>query len=97
MPDLLTDNWQRPFVRSMLSERDGTASNTRFCLVIVVIFVLGFATALLWKIHAPVTVAEFCQAMGALGTFVTVFGGVLYGINRVAQSFDNRAADGPQK
>ncbi len=85
------DNWARGFMRSMLSEADGTASSTRFCTVLVIAFTLGFASALLWKIHAPVTVAEWCQALGALTLFATGICGALYGINRAADVLNNRA------
>lgn len=91
-----TDNWARNYLRSMLSESDGTGSTTRFCLVLVVVFTLGFVAALLWKIHAPVTVAEFCQAVSALTLFATGICGALYGINRAADVFNNRADKGPQ-
>jgi hypothetical protein len=64
--------------------------------VAVIAFTLGFLSALLSKIHAAVTVAEFCQATGALALFVTGICGTLYGINRTAEAVNNRAA-GPQK
>jgi hypothetical protein len=90
------DNWARGYLRSMLSEADGTGSSTRFCCVAVIVFTLGFASALIWKIHAPVTVAEFCQALGALTLFATGICGSLYAINRAADVFNNRA-NGPQQ
>ena len=40
------DNWSRPFFRSMLSESDGNVSSARFCIVLVVVFSLGWVTAL---------------------------------------------------
>lgn len=89
-------NWAQGLVRSMLSERDGTGSSTRFCVVATILFTLGFVTALLWKIHGPVTVAEFCQGVGALGMFAGGICGTLYGINRLGNAADNRAT-GPRE
>jgi hypothetical protein len=40
------DNWSRPFFRSMLSESDGIVSSSRFCIVLVVLFSLGWVTGL---------------------------------------------------
>ena len=90
------DNWGRSYLRSMLSEADGTGSSTRLCVLLVIVFTLGFVTALIWKIHAPVTVAEFCQAISALTLFATGICAALYGINRAADVFNNRAERGPQ-
>jgi hypothetical protein len=59
-------------------------------------FVLGFITALVWKVHGPITVAEFCQGVSSLGTFATEFVSVLYGINRLGNWADNKAAAGQQ-
>ena len=84
------DNWARNYLRSMLSETDGTGSSSRVCVLLVIVFTLGFVAALLWKIHAPVTVAEFSQAIGALTLFATGICGALYGINRAADVFNNR-------
>lgn len=91
------DNWGRNFLRSMLSESDGTGSSTRVCVLLVIVFTLGFVAALLWKIHAPVSVGEFCQAVGALTLFAAGICGALYGINRTAEVFNNRAERGPQQ
>ncbi len=89
------DNWARGYIRTMLSESDGTGSSSRLCLLLVVVFTLGFVSALLWKIHGPITAAEFSQAVGALTLFATGICGSLYGINRAAEVFNNRA-NGPQ-
>lgn len=85
------DNWSRWWLRSMLSESDGSGSSTRFCIVCVIVFTLGFVSALLWKLHGPITVAEFCQALSSLTLFATGICSALYGINRVADAFNNRA------
>lgn len=101
MPDVVSgsaaaaeSNWARGFFRSMVSEDDGAVSNTRVCIVLTVVFVLGFVTALMWKVRAPVTVAEFCEAVKSLGEFGGGICASLYGINRLGNYGDNRAASG---
>lgn len=91
------DNWARGWLRSMLSEADGTGSTARFCVFAVILFTLGFVSALLWKIHAPITVAEFCQALNALMLFATAICATLYGINRTADAFNKRAGPPDQQ
>lgn len=95
MPDLLS-NQQAPFLRGVFSEGDGTPSSSRICVFAVIAFTLGFGTALVWKIHAPVTVGEFCQALSALTLFASGICGALYGINRAADVL-NKRAPGAQK
>jgi|ERR1700683_310519 len=82
-------------VAGFLQESDGSQSSTRLCVVLIVVFSIGFIAALLWKIHAPITVAEFCQAVNALALFAGGVCGSLYGINRFGECLDNRAA-GPK-
>jgi hypothetical protein len=83
-------------VLGFLSESDGSKSSTRLCVVLIVVFVLGFVTALLAKVRGPITVAEFCQAVGELGLFAGGVCSALYGINRFGECLDNRASKGPQ-
>ena len=83
-------------VIGFLQESDGSQSSTRLCIVLIVVFVLGVITALLFKIHAPISVAEFSQAVSALGVFAASVCGALYGINRFGEALDNRAK-GPQQ
>jgi hypothetical protein len=45
------------FLRSQLSEVDGTVSNTRVCVLLVIVFALGWVTALVSKVNRPVTVS----------------------------------------
>lgn len=80
-----------------LQESDGSQSSTRLCLVLVIIFSLGFVTALLCKVHGPITIAEFCSAVGSIGEFAIGVGGPLYAVNRAMESVDNRAKKGPQE
>lgn len=78
-------------VIGFLQESDGSQSSTRLCVVLVIAFTIGFIAALLSKIHAPITVAEFCQAVNALALFAGGICGSLYGINRFGECLDNRA------
>lgn len=84
------------WLRSVFSEKDGTGSSTRLNIAAVTGFSLGFITALLWKVRAPITVAEFCQGVSAVGNFAMGFGGLLYGVNRAGNWLDNRAAGAQQ-
>ena len=80
------------FFRSQFSESDGTVSNTRVCIWLVVVFALGWVTALVSKIHGTVTVSDLGQVLGPLGMFVTGISGSLYAINKTADVFNNRTA-----
>jgi hypothetical protein len=84
------DNWARGFVRSWLSEADGTVSNTRVCISALIAFALGWVTALVVKVHGPVTVAEIGALLGPLGLFVGGISGSLYGINKFADAMKSR-------
>lgn len=82
------DNWSRPFLRSMLSEPDGNVSCTRFCIVLVVIFNLGWVTGL-------VAHDKKLPDLGAVGAFVTLVCGPLYAINRSAAILDHKSQSAP--
>jgi hypothetical protein len=75
------DNWSRPFFRSMLSESDGIVSSSRFCIVLVVLFSLGWVTGLV--LHD--------RKFGAVGSYVTLVCGSLYAINRGAAILDRKS------
>ncbi len=81
------DNWSRPFLRSMLSEPDGNVSTTRFCIVLVVVFSLGWVTGLV--VHD-----KRLPDLGAVGTYVTLVCGSLYAINRGASALDHKTQSG---
>jgi hypothetical protein len=78
-----TDNWARPFVRSLLSEADGTGSSARFCMVLVVLFTLGWVTGLV--VHE-----RRLPDLGAVGEYTVLVCGALYGINRGATLWDRK-------
>jgi hypothetical protein len=81
------DNWNRPFLRSMLSEADGNVSSARFCIVLVVVFSLGWVTAL-------VVQDKKLPDLGAVGGYVTLVCGSLYAINRGAAVLDHKPPSG---
>jgi hypothetical protein len=78
------DNWSRPFFRSMLSESDGIVSSSRFCIVLVVLFSLGWVTGLV--LHD-----RKLPDLGAVGGYVTLVCGSLYAINRGAAILDRKS------
>jgi hypothetical protein len=81
------DNWSRPFLRSMLSEQDGTVSSARFCIVSVVLVSLGWVTCLV--LHD-----KKLPDLGQVGTFTTLICGSLYAINRSAAVIDRKSQQG---
>jgi len=48
-------------------------------------------TALVVKIHGPVTVRDLGDVLGPMGMFVTGICGSLYAINKAADVLNNRA------
>jgi hypothetical protein len=77
------DNWSRPFFRSMLSEPDGNVSSTRVCMMLVVIFSLGWVSGLV--LHD-----KKLPDLGAVGGYMTMVCGTLYAINRGATVLDRK-------
>lgn len=77
------DNWGRPFLRSMLSEADGTVSSARCCMVLVVVFSLGWVTALVIR-------DKKLPDLSAVGAYTTIVCGSLYAINRGAGLLDRK-------
>ena len=82
------DNWSRPFFRSMLSESDGNVSSARFCIVLVVVFSLGWVTSLVVR-------DKKLPDLGAVGGYVTLVCGSLYAINRSAAILDRKSQSTP--
>lgn len=83
------------FVHSWLSEPDGTISNARICVVIVIGFATGWMTALLMKVRGPVTVPELTAFVGQLGMYVGGICTSLYGVNKFADAWKNRGGGDP--
>ena len=79
------------FLRSMLSERDGTVSNTRVCIAVVITFSLGWVTALLIRLRGPLSATDVATVIAPLGMFVGGVTSALYAINKGADVLNNRA------
>ena len=81
------------FLRSLLSESDGSVSNTRVCICVVIAFASGWVTALVTKVHGPVALPELGAFIGQLGLYVSGICTTLYGLN-VAKDVLNKRAPG---
>jgi len=68
----------------MLSEPDGNVSSSRFCIVLVVVFSLGWVTSLVFH-------DKKLPDLAAVGGYVTLVCGSLYAINRGAGVLDRKA------
>lgn len=85
------------FLRSMVSEGDGSISNTRVCIVIVIAFASGWVTALVTKVRGPVALPELSVFVENLGVYVSGICLALYGTNRFADAWKNRGGDPPKQ
>jgi hypothetical protein len=83
------------FLRSMVSEANGTISNSRVCTSIVICFSTGWVTALLAKVRGPVTLPDLTAFVEKLGMYVSSICAALYGINRLADAWKNRRDQPP--
>jgi hypothetical protein len=83
------------FLKEQLSERDGTASNTRVCILLVICFASGWITALVTKVHGPVSLPELGAFVGQVGLYVGGICTTLYTVNAAKDVLNNRAANSP--
>jgi hypothetical protein len=88
---VLGGNWAAGFMRSQLSDKDGTVSNTKVCILMTVTSVLTWVSCLLWKLHTPVTVTDIVTFIGAAGTFTALIVGTMAGMKYTADAVNNRA------
>ncbi len=93
----MSGNWAAGFFRSQLSDKDGTVSNTKVCVLMVVTAVLAWVTCLFWKLHTPVTVTDIVTFVGAAGTFAALLCGTLAGMKYTADAVNNRAPNASQQ
>jgi len=82
-----------PFLKSTLSEPDGSGSAVRVWISAIVGFVVGTGVALVSHIHGPVTVADFDSFLGAAGLFIATVAGPLYLINKGANVLNKNPTD----
>lgn len=86
----MTDTSTLSFLRSMLSESDGSVSNTRVCITCVFTFIIGIGITLVTKLHTPVTVADINGFLSTAGMFIATTCGPLYTINKLADIMNNK-------
>ena len=87
----MSGNWAAGFLRSQLSDKDGTVSNTKVCVAMIVTAVVAWVSCLFYKLHAPVTVTDIVTFLGAAGTFTALICGALAGLKYGADAINNRA------
>jgi len=87
----MSGNWAAGFLRSQLSDKDGTVSNTKVCILMIVTAVLSWVSCLLYKLHTPVTVTDIVTFIGAAGTFSALLVGTMAGMKYTADAVNNRA------
>ena len=73
-------NWDKPFLRGVFSESDGTPSSSRIFTGILVAFAMGWVTDLVRHNHA---LPDF----GGLAMLL----GVLYGVNKFTGALASKA------
>jgi hypothetical protein len=83
------------FLRSQFSESDGTVSNTRVSIFVVIAFASGWITALVVKVPRPVLLPELGAFVGQLGLYVTGICTTLYAVNKAADVLNHRAPATP--
>lgn len=93
----LGGNWAAGFLRSQLSDKDGTVSNTKVCILLVITSALSWISCLLYKLHTVVTVTDIVTFVGSVGTFATMLCGVLAGLKYSADAVNNRAPNATQQ
>lgn len=87
----MSGNWAAGFLRSQLSDKDGTVSNTKVCVLMIVTFVCAWVSCLFCKLHTPVTVTDIVTFLGAAGTFTALVCGTLAGLKYGSDAINNRA------
>ena len=87
----MSGNWAAGFLRSQLSDKDGTVSNTKVCIAMIVVAVLSWVSCLFYKLHTPVTVTDIVTFLGAAGTFAALLCGTLAGLKYGSDAINNRA------
>ena len=87
----MSGNWAAGFLRSQLSDKDGTVSNTKVCVAMIVTAVVAWVSCLFYKLHTPVTVTDIVTFLGAAGTFTALVCGTLAGLKYGSDAINNRA------
>jgi hypothetical protein len=87
----MSGNWAAGFLRSQLSDKDGTVSNTKVCVLMIITAVLSWVSCLFYKLHTPVNVTDIVTFLGAAGTFTALVCGTLAGLKYGSDAINNRA------
>jgi hypothetical protein len=94
----MNGNWTAGFLRSQLSDKDGSVSNTRVMQCLIICHVLGWVSALLfcyclitYKTHGVISMTDMVTFIGSLGTFATMLIGTLGLIKGGTDVANNRA------
>jgi hypothetical protein len=94
----MNGNWAAGFLRSQLSDKDGSVSNTRVMQCLIICHVLGWVSALLfcyclitYKTHGVISMTDMVTFVGSAATFATVLGGTLTLIKTGGDAVNNRA------
>ena len=94
----MSGNWAAGFFRSQLSDKDGTVSNTKVCVFILVNYVLVWISALVGVYvryvlqgHTTIAMADITAFLSSAGTFTALIGGILSGMKYTADAVNNRA------
>ena len=87
----MSGNWAAGFLRSQLSDKDGTVSNTKVCVLMIVTAVVSWITCLICKLHTPITVTDIVTFVGSAGTFTALICGTLAGLKYTSDAVNNRA------
>lgn len=78
---------EQSFVRSVLSEPDGTGSAARVCTVLSVLAAIGWVTFLVVRNHAIPDLTN-------VATWLAITTGSTYGLNKVATALSRKAVPG---
>jgi hypothetical protein len=85
------------WLRSVLSERDGTGSTTRVLMFVLVIAAIVWSSVLLHDAHArKITIEQFNNYLGSIGQYLTITAGPLYATNKIADCVNNRSNNNSQ-
>lgn len=98
----MNGNWAAGFLRSQLSDKDGTVSNTRVLLALIIGHILAWISALIclyswftFKTHTPVTMTDIVTFLGSVTVFATSLCGTLQLIKTGGDAVNNRAPNAP--
>jgi hypothetical protein len=94
----VSGNWAAGFFRSQLSDKDGTVSNTKVLIFLIVNNVLIWISALIalyaryvLKEKTGINMTDIVTFLGAVGTFATLLCGTLAGLKYGSDAINNHA------